>query len=74
MVRLIVSSVFTMRPMSCAALMPRATVWLNSHARLIAEAETGGYGESRLGRLHGIEALNDFLETKHCYLEAGLAS
>ncbi|MEO1081718.1 MAG: aldehyde dehydrogenase family protein [Pseudomonadota bacterium] len=47
------------------------TVWLNSHGRLIAEAETGGYGESGLGRLHGIEALNDFLETKHVYLEAG---
>jgi len=24
-----------------------------------------------MGRLHGPEALNDFLETKHIYLEAG---
>ena len=23
-----------------------------------------------IGRLHGIEAMNDFLETKHIYLEA----
>jgi acyl-CoA reductase-like NAD-dependent aldehyde dehydrogenase len=37
----------------------------------MAEAETGGYRESGMGRLHGPEALNDFLETKHIYLEAG---
>jgi len=49
------------------------TVWLNCHNRLIAEAETGGYGHSGLGRLHGVEGLNDFLETKHLYLEAGTA-
>lgn len=47
------------------------TVWLNAHNRLLAEAETGGYRESGIGRLHGVEALNDFLETKHIYLEAG---
>lgn len=47
------------------------TVWLNTHGKLIPEAETGGYKQSGLGRLHGVEALNDFLETKHIYLEAG---
>ena len=45
------------------------TVWLNSHNRLLAEVETGGYRESGIGRLHGIEAMNDFLETKHIYYE-----
>ncbi len=45
------------------------TVWLNSHGKLLPEAETGGYGESGLGRLHGVEGLDDFLETKHVYLE-----
>lgn len=45
------------------------TVWLNSHNRLLAEVETGGYGQSGIGRLHGIEAMNDFLETKHIYYE-----
>lgn len=45
------------------------SVWLNSHNRLLAEAETGGYRESGIGRLHGIEAMNDFLETKHIYYE-----
>ena len=45
------------------------TVWLNCHNRLLAEVETGGYRESGIGRLHGIEAMNDFLETKHIYYE-----
>lgn len=47
------------------------TVWLNCHTRLFAEGETGGYRQSGLGRLHGLEGLNDFLETKHVYHEAG---
>lgn len=47
------------------------TVWVNSHLRLFAEAETGGYGRSGLGRLHGPEGLYDFLETKHIYMETG---
>lgn len=46
------------------------TVWMNCHNRLLAEVETGGYRESGVGRLHGVEAMNDFLETKHIYLEA----
>jgi acyl-CoA reductase-like NAD-dependent aldehyde dehydrogenase len=45
------------------------TVWLNAHNRLLAEVETGGYRESGIGRLHGVEAMNDFLETKHIYYE-----
>lgn len=47
------------------------TVWINCHSRLFAEGETGGYGQSGLGRLHGVEGLNDFLETKHIYMEQG---
>jgi phenylacetaldehyde dehydrogenase len=47
------------------------TVWLNSHGKLIPEAETGGFKHSGIGRLHCVEAMNDFLETKHIYLEAG---
>lgn len=58
------------RAMRISRRVRSGTVWLNSHGRLIAEAETGGYGESGLGRLNGLDALNDFLETKHIYLEA----
>jgi acyl-CoA reductase-like NAD-dependent aldehyde dehydrogenase len=46
------------------------TVWVNSYNRLFAEAETGGCRDSGFGRLHGLEGLNDFLQTKHIYIEA----
>jgi betaine-aldehyde dehydrogenase len=45
------------------------TVWMNSHNRLFAEAETGGSRDSGYGRLHGVQGLDDFLQTKHVYFE-----
>ncbi|WEX10977.1 aldehyde dehydrogenase family protein [Chelativorans sp. AA-79] len=68
------ASVFTRdvnRAMRLSRAIRAGTVWLNCHGRLFAEGETGGYRHSGLGRLHGVEGLNDFLETKHVYLEAG---
>lgn len=49
------------------------TVWINDHNRLFAEAETGGYRQSGLGRLHGYDALADFTEIKHICVGAGVA-
>jgi len=49
------------------------TVWVNTHNKLFAEAEAGGHHASGFGRLHGVEALNDFLATKHYYFETGRA-
>ncbi|WP_136656486.1 aldehyde dehydrogenase family protein [Nitratireductor sp. XY-223] len=54
-----------------ARALKAGTVWINCHNRLFAEAETGGFRESGLGRLHGLEGLDDFLETKHIYAEFG---
>lgn len=68
------ASVFTTdgaRALRMARAIRAGTVWINSHLRLFAEAETGGFGQSGLGRLHGPEGLYDFMETKHIYLEAG---
>ena len=68
------ASVFTQdgaRALRISRAMRSGTVWVNSHLRLFAEAETGGYGQSGLGRLHGPEGMHDFLETKHIYLEPG---
>ena len=45
--------------------MQSGTVWINSHGRTFAEIETGGYKQSGLGRLHGVEGLEEFLQTKH---------
>lgn len=52
-----------------ARRLKAGTVWLNCHRRQFAEIEVGGFGESGLGRLHGTEALDDFLQTKHVFLE-----
>lgn len=54
-----------------ARALKSGTVWINCHNRLFAEAETGGYRESGMGRLHGLEGLADFMETKHIYAEFG---
>jgi betaine-aldehyde dehydrogenase len=45
------------------------TVWINTHTRQSPETETGGFGDSGLGRLHGLQGLDDFLETKTIYFE-----
>jgi betaine-aldehyde dehydrogenase len=46
-------------------------VWINTHNKLLAEAETGGFGASGYGRLHGAEAMLEFMETKHVYEDIG---
>jgi len=68
------ASVFTRdgsRALRISRSIRSGTVWINSHLRLFAEVETGGFGNSGLGRLHGPEGLADFLETKHIYIEQG---
>jgi acyl-CoA reductase-like NAD-dependent aldehyde dehydrogenase len=60
------------RAMRVARALRNGTVWINDHNKLFAEAETGGYRRSGLGRLHGYEALNDFVEIKHVYQNCGV--
>ncbi len=60
------------RQMRVARALRNGTVWINDHNKLYAEAETGGYRRSGLGRLHGYDALNDFVEIKHIYHNAGV--
>lgn len=55
---------------AAARAIKAGTVWLNCHNRLMVEAETGGYRESGIGRLHGMEGLAPFLETKHIYSQS----
>lgn len=45
------------------------TVWVNCHSKLTPESETGGFKQSGLGRLHGVEGLNDFMETKNIFID-----
>jgi betaine-aldehyde dehydrogenase len=60
------------RAMRVARALRDGTVWINDHNRLFAEAETGGYRRSGLGRLHGYDALIDFLEIKHIFQNCGV--
>ena len=53
------------RAQRIAQQIKAGTVWLDMHGRLAAEIETGGYKESGLGRLHGVQGLEEFLQTKH---------
>ena len=57
-----------------ARRLEAGTVWINMHGRLAAEIETGGYKESGLGRLHGVQGLEEFLQTKHVAWELGAAA
>ncbi|MGF6478600.1 aldehyde dehydrogenase family protein [Paraburkholderia sp. JPY419] len=61
------------RALRVARALRNGTVWINDHNKLFAEAETGGYRQSGLGRLHGYDALADFTELKHICLPAGVA-
>lgn len=60
------------RAQRLAQAMRCGTVWINAHNKLFAEAETGGYRDSGFGRLHGVEGLRDFVQTKHVYEEIGV--
>jgi acyl-CoA reductase-like NAD-dependent aldehyde dehydrogenase len=60
------------RAMRVARALRNGTVWINDHNKLYAEAETGGYRRSGVGRLHGFDALIDFTEIKHIYQDAGV--
>lgn len=59
------------RGLRVARALRNGTVWINDHNKLFAEAETGGYRRSGLGRLHGYDALIDFQEIKHIYQQVG---
>lgn len=59
------------RAMRVARALRNGTVWINDHNKLYAEAETGGYRRSGVGRLHGYDALIDFQEIKHIYQSVG---
>ena len=60
------------RALRVARALHDGTIWINDHNKLFAEAETGGYLRSGLGRLHGYDALIDFIEVKHIYQNAGV--
>lgn len=53
------------RAQALARNIEAGTVWINMHGALHPEVETGGYKESGIGRLHGPDAMREFLQSKH---------
>ncbi len=48
-----------------ARAIKAGTVWVNTYNRFYPETEVGGYKASGVGRMAGIEGLNEFTQTKH---------
>ncbi|MEM4092772.1 MAG: aldehyde dehydrogenase family protein [Conexivisphaerales archaeon] len=51
--------------MRLARKIKAGTVWINDYGKMYHQAIGGGYKESGMGRLYGIEGLNEFTELKH---------
>jgi betaine-aldehyde dehydrogenase len=56
------------RAFRVARQIQAGTVWINGYNKNYAEAESGGYKRSGIGRARGIEGLMEFTETKHVNL------
>jgi acyl-CoA reductase-like NAD-dependent aldehyde dehydrogenase len=62
------------RPLRIAREIQAGTVWINDWAVMRDEFEEGGYKQSGRGRLRGLAALDDFVESKHIVLQPGVAA
>jgi aldehyde dehydrogenase (NAD+) len=49
------------------------TVWVNNYRKTSYSTPFGGYGQSGLGRENGIDAINDYTETKSVWIDTGNA-
>ncbi|MCL6593616.1 MAG: aldehyde dehydrogenase family protein, partial [Alicyclobacillus sp.] len=56
------------RAFRVARRLQAGTVWLNGYNKNYAEAESGGFKMSGLGRSRGIHGLYEFTEIKHIHL------
>lgn len=52
-----------------AAKLRAGTVWINAYRVLAPNMPFGGFGDSGLGRENGIEAVNEYTETKSVFVE-----
>jgi acyl-CoA reductase-like NAD-dependent aldehyde dehydrogenase len=59
------------RPLRIGRELQAGTVWVNDWVVMRDEFEEGGYKQSGRGRLRGLSALDDFLESKHIVLQPG---
>lgn len=59
------------RPLRIAREIEAGTIWVNDWVVMREEFEEGGYKQSGVGRLRGLAAMEDFLESKHIVLQPG---
>jgi aldehyde dehydrogenase (NAD+) len=52
-----------------AAKLRAGTVWINAYRAVAPNMPFGGLGASGIGRENGIEALNEYTETKSVWVE-----
>lgn len=52
-----------------AAKLRAGTVWVNAYRVIAPNMPFGGFGASGIGREGGVEALNEYTETKSVYIE-----
>ncbi len=52
-----------------AAKLRAGTVWINAYRVVAPNMPFGGFGSSGLGRENGVEALNEYTETKSVFVE-----
>ncbi len=54
-----------------AGRLEAGTVWINLYRALTFNSPFGGYKESGMGRENGLEAVNEYLQTKSVWVELG---
>jgi aldehyde dehydrogenase (NAD+) len=52
-----------------ARVLQAGTVWINVYRAITFNSPFGGYKQSGFGRENGIEAINEFLQTKSVWCE-----
>jgi len=56
------------KALSIARKVKAGTIWINDYGKMYHQAIGGGFKQSGIGRLYGIEGLNEFTELKHINL------
>lgn len=59
------------KAMQLAKKVRAGTVWINTFGKLFQTTEFGGYKQSGLGRVYGLEGLYEFTELKHIHIQHG---
>jgi acyl-CoA reductase-like NAD-dependent aldehyde dehydrogenase len=53
------------------ARLRAGTVWINNYRKTSYATPFGGYGQSGIGRENGIDAINEYTETKSVWIDTG---